>query len=90
MSDKGRAGRIGLFPVFARGRSRTGTVVWYDSERGFGYIRPDVEGKNVFIHRSALHRRQRRWFATGERVKYKAVSGPHRDYARRLHRMAAE
>ncbi|MBK1622388.1 MULTISPECIES: cold-shock protein [Hyphomicrobiales] len=33
----------------------TGNVVWFDTRRGFGFIRPD-EGADIFVHRTALER----------------------------------
>jgi CspA family cold shock protein len=34
----------------------TGTVAFYDSTRGFGFLKPSIGEKDVFVHRSALER----------------------------------
>jgi cold shock CspA family protein len=31
-----------------------GEILWFDAERGFGFIRPDMGPKDVFMHVSAL------------------------------------
>ncbi len=31
-----------------------GEILWFDMERGFGFIRPDMGPKDVFVHASAL------------------------------------
>lgn len=36
---------------------KQGTVKWYDSKKGYGFISPDGEAKDVFVHVSQLERR---------------------------------
>jgi cold shock protein len=63
----------GGFPaVFLRGRSMaTGTVKWFNSEKGYGFIQPDQGGgKDVFVHISAVERAGLRTLNEGQKVSY--------------------
>jgi ATP-dependent RNA helicase RhlE len=46
----------------------TGTIKWYDREKGFGFLTPDSGGRDVFIHRSALGRELQTHVEPGDRV----------------------
>jgi CspA family cold shock protein len=47
---------------------RTGTVKFYNSQKGFGFIQPDDGGKDVFVHATALERAGMRGLAEGQKI----------------------
>ena len=49
---------------------RTGTVKFYNSQKGFGFIQPDDGGKDVFVHATALERAGMRGLVEGQKVSY--------------------
>ena len=48
----------------------TGTVKWYNDQKGFGFIQPDNGGKDVFVHATALERAGMRGLAEGQKVSF--------------------
>ena len=48
----------------------TGTVKWYNDQKGYGFIQPDSGGKDVFAHATALERAGVRGLAEGQKVSY--------------------
>jgi CspA family cold shock protein len=54
---------------------RTGTVVRFDTERGYGFIKPDVGGQDIFVHKKQLSSGLER-LTEGNRVKFRLARGP--------------
>lgn len=52
-----------------------GTVKWFNSSKGFGFIAPDTGGKDVFLHISAVERAGMSELADGQKVTYDVESG---------------
>jgi len=48
----------------------TGTVKFYNDQKGFGFIQPDDGGKDVFVHASALERAGMRGLVQGQKVTF--------------------
>ena len=48
----------------------TGTVKFYNSQKGFGFIQPDDGGKDVFVHATALERAGMRSLVEGQKVTF--------------------
>lgn len=48
----------------------TGTVKWYNSQKGFGFIAPDDGGKDVFVHATALEAAGLRGLNDGQKVSF--------------------
>jgi CspA family cold shock protein len=48
----------------------TGTVKWYNDQKGYGFIQPDNGGKDVFVHATALERAGIRGLREGQKVTY--------------------
>jgi CspA family cold shock protein len=51
----------------------TGTVKWFNSEKGYGFIQPDSGGKDVFVHISAVEQAGLRSLNEGQKVQYEEV-----------------
>jgi cold shock protein len=52
----------------------TGTVKWFNGEKGYGFIQPDNGGKDVFVHISAVERAGMRSLNEGQKVSYDLVT----------------
>ena len=53
----------------------TGTVKWFNADKGYGVITPDAGGKDVFVHHSAIVGEGYRSLAEGAKVTYDAEAG---------------
>jgi CspA family cold shock protein len=52
----------------------TGTVKWFNSQKGYGFIQPDGGGKDVFVHISAVEKAGLSSLNEGAKVSYEIVS----------------
>ena len=52
----------------------TGTVKFFDSAKGFGFIQPENGEKDVFVHISAVQNAGMDTLAEGQRVSYEVVT----------------
>jgi CspA family cold shock protein len=48
----------------------TGTVKWFNSAKGFGFIQPDNGGPDAFVHISAVERAGMREIVEGQKIGY--------------------
>jgi CspA family cold shock protein len=48
----------------------TGTVKWFSDDKGFGFITPDDDSKDLFVHHSAIISEGYRSLAEGAKVMY--------------------
>jgi len=72
----------------------TGTVKWFNSTKGFGFVTPDDGSEDVFVHQSSIHAKGYRNLAEGEKVEFEVetdstgrkkainVTGPQGDYVK--------
>ncbi len=49
---------------------QSGTVKFYNSQKGFGFIQPDDGGKDVFVHATALERAGLSGLSDGQKVSF--------------------
>lgn len=53
----------------------TGTVKWFNTTKGYGFIAPDGGSKDVFVHISALEKAGLRSLNEGQKVSFESVPG---------------
>ena len=54
---------------------KTGTVKWFNDQKGFGFITPEDGAKDCFVHHSAIQSDGFRTLAEGQRVEFDLVDG---------------
>jgi CspA family cold shock protein len=52
----------------------TGTVKWFNPQKGYGFIQPSDGGKDVFVHISAVERAGMSTLNEGQKVSYELVT----------------
>jgi cold shock protein len=53
----------------------TGTVKWFNAQKGYGFIQPDDGSKDVFVHISAVEQAGIRYLNEGQKISYEVESG---------------
>ena len=51
----------------------TGTVKWFNTQKGFGFIQPDDGGKDVLVHISAVQRSGMQTLNEGQKISFDIV-----------------
>ena len=62
----------------------TGTVKWFNGQKGFGFIQPDSGGKDVFVHISAVEKAGLSSLNEGAKVSYEVVANRGKESAENL------
>jgi CspA family cold shock protein len=53
----------------------TGTVKWFNDDKGFGFITPESGSKDLFVHHSAIQGSGFKSLTEGDRVEFDTVQG---------------
>jgi CspA family cold shock protein len=59
----------------------TGTVKWFNAQKGFGFIQPEAGGADVFVHISAVERAGMSNLNEGQKLSYELEKGKQGKYS---------
>lgn len=62
----------------------TGTVKWFNTKKGYGFIEPDDGGKDVFVHITAVQNAGLSQLDEGQKISYDLVASRGKDAADNL------
>ena len=58
-----------------------GTVKWFDSQKGFGFITNEQSGKDIFVHFSGIASNGFKTLEEGQQVSFDTTQGPRGEQA---------
>jgi CspA family cold shock protein len=65
-------------------QTQTGTVKWFNDAKGFGFIKPDNGGEDLFAHFSQIEGKGFRTLTEGQRVEFEVTQGQKGPQASRI------
>jgi cold shock protein len=74
-SDDASRVEIQMFDETGRPTMQKGTVKWFNPTKGYGFIKPAGNDKDVFVHISAVERAGLSTLNEGQTVEYELVTG---------------
>ncbi|MBN8522076.1 MAG: cold-shock protein [Alphaproteobacteria bacterium] len=54
----------------------TGTVKWFNNQKGYGFIQPDDGGADIFVHISAVEKSGMQSLREGQKISYELFNDP--------------
>ncbi|PZO84696.1 MAG: cold-shock protein [Micavibrio aeruginosavorus] len=67
----------------------TGTVKWFNTQKGYGFIQPDNGGADVFVHITAVEKSGMRALNEGQKISYELQNDPKKGKASAVNLQAA-
>jgi cold shock protein len=84
---KWETARISFRRLVTVAERETGTVKWFNNEKGYGFIERDA-GDDIFVHYSAIQGDGYRSLEDGQRVEFTVTQGPRGLQAQEVNRVA--